>query len=1221
MSIVQGSKGGSKGGGSQRTPVEAANTLRSTSKGRILDLIAHGPIQGLADGLKSVFLDDTQLQNADGSFNFEGVSVVTREGYPDQEIIPGFRAVENPHDVSTEVKFGAPVVRAMTNQDADAVVVSIRLNSLSKQDRKTGDLNGHSVSISIEIRVNGGGWVTARADTISGKTTSAYQRSYRIDLPGPGSWEVRVVRSSPDEADSYAQSSTFWADMTEVVDARLNYPDSALVGIEVDAKLFGNQMPARSYDMKLSIIKVPSNYDPITRAYTGIWNGAFKLAWTDNPAWCYYDLATHPVIGAGLAGVDKWALYQIGRYCDELVPDGFGGTEPRFTLNTLFAERTEAITTLTTLASVFRGMTYWGTNTVVPVGDQPTDPRKLVGPANVINGEFEYSGTSLKERHSVAIVMWNDPADSGKAKPELVEDPESIDLFGWKEVTVTAFGCTSRGQANRLGRWILYSERMETETVAYTAVSDQADVRPGDIVEISDPDRAGARLSGRVITPGLSTLVLDKAPAEASGSSWFVSVMMADGTVQRRGVTSFSGNTVGLASPLPALPIPGAMWTLSSLSVVPPQYRVASVSEQDDGATYAIIATEYDPRKYQIVEQGLTLAEIPHSLIPTGPLAPALDITAEVYTYLAGGTEHQGLSVSWTPSADVRTTHYIAEVQGPADVKWRTAHSGPGISFDEKDAPPGEWMIRVRAMMGYNVGSAWAARTVNIAGLLLPVAPDTVDVFANTFDITLRPRGAYPGAMYEFWRSSVALTDAMIESNAVLLSVSTDLVDVGLKSATTYFYYIRGANAYGRSAWYPVQGTTKADFDDILNALDTDIRKPGGLFEEMVGEASSGVTAIVQGEVTAALTDVRTELDAVHTDIGALEVGVSSLTLTNQLGTIRHLASLALHEGSSARSSTEEVVRATENSALAAQITSLEATVNDDISAALTVEQLARANADSALASQITTVSAASSAAQTTANGRGKVLYQTTAPAAADRLSQNLWIDTTGGANTPKRWNGSDWVAVTDKVATDAASAAATNAAALTSEQTARANADSALASQITTLSSNTGSQFASVQQQFTAQSSYTDGAVARALTTVTVNGKKAVFGISSDGVVAEIGAIADRFYVYNPMGGTYTLAFAVVNGQTVIQDAMIRDASIGSAKIEDAAITDAKIGNVIQSTALGSNGRPLWKLDKTGVFETNSAGAGGRMEHRADVTKIFDSNGVLRVHMGNLSA
>lgn len=1221
MSIVQGSKG-PKGGGSQRTPVEAANTLRSTSKGRILDLIVHGPIQGLADGLKSVFLDDTQLQNADGSFNFEGVSVVTREGYPDQEIIPGFRAVENPHDVSTEVKFGAPVVRALTNQDADAVVVSIRLNSLSKQDRKTGDLNGHSVSVSIQTRLNGGGWSTAVTDNISGKTTSAYQRSYRVDLPTTGAWEVRVLRNSADEANSYAQSSTFWSDMTEVVDARLNYPDSALVGLEVDAKLFGNQMPSRSYDMKLSIIKVPSNYNPITRAYTGIWNGAFKLAWTDNPAWCYYDLATHPVIGAGLTGVDKWALYQIGRYCDELVPDGFGGTEPRFTLNTLFAERTEAITTLTTLASVFRGMTYWGTNTVVPVGDQPTDPRKLVGPANVVNGEFEYSGTSLKERHSVAIVMWNDPADSGKAKPELVEDPESIDLFGWKEVTVTAFGCTSRGQANRLGRWILYSERMETETVAYTAVSDQADVRPGDIVEISDPDRAGARLSGRVITPGLSTLVLDKAPAEASGSSWFVSVMMADGTVQRRGVTSFSGNTVGLASPLPSLPIPGAMWTLSSLSVVPPQYRVASVSEQEDGATYAIIATEYDPRKYQIVEQGLTLAEIPHSLIPVGPLAPALDITAEVYTYLAGGTEHQGLSVSWTPNADVRTTHYIAEVQGPADVKWRTAHSGPGISFDEKDAPPGEWMIRVRAMMGYNVGSAWAARTVNIAGLLLPVAPDTVDVFVNTFDITLRPRGAYPGAMYEFWRSSVALADAMIESNAVLLSVSTDLVDVGLKSATQYFYYIRGANAYGRSTWYPVQGTTKANFDDILNALDTDIRKPGGLFEEMVGEASSGVTAIVQGEVTAALTDVRTELDAVHTDIGALEVGVSSLTLTNQLGTIRHLASLALHEGSSARSSTEEVVRATENSALAAQITlleatvsddisaaltveqlarasadsalaaqitSLEATVNDDISAALTVEQLARANADSALSSQITTVSAASSAAQTTAEGKGKVLYQTATPAVADRLSQNLWVDTTGGANTPKRWNGSAWVAVTDKVATDAASAAATNAAALTSEQTARANADSALASQITTLSSNTGSQFASVQQQFTAQSSYTEGAVARALTTVTVNGKKAVFGISSDGVVAEIGAVADRFYVYNPLGGTYTLAFAVVNGQTVIQDAMIRDASIGSAKIADASITAAKIADAtITSAEIANAAITNAKIASLAVSEAN---------------------------------
>ncbi len=1185
MSAVQGSKGSKPHQAPQRTPVEAANTLRSVSKGRILDLIQHGPIYGLADGLKSVFLDDTPLQNADDSFNFSGVSVTTRLGYPDQEVIPGFRSVENPRDVSTEIKFGYPVVRAVSNNDADAVVVTVRVNALSKQDESTGDLRGHAVSVSIHTRVNGGAWTSAVYDTISGKTTSPYQRSYRVNLPSSGEWEIKVVRESPDESGSYSQSATFWADMTEVVDARLNYPDCALVGIEVDASLFGNQMPSRSYDMKLSIIKVPSNYDPVTREYTGIWNGSFKLAWSDNPAWCYYDLATHPVIGAGLTGVDKWALYQIGRYCDELVPDGFGGMEPRFTLNTLFAERTEAITTLSALASVFRGMTYWGTNTVVPVGDMPKDPVKLVGPANVVDGEFEYSGTSLKERHSVAVVMWNDPSDSGKAKPELVEDPESIELFGWREVQLTAFGCTSRGQANRLGRWILYSERKETETIRYTAVADQADLRPGDIIEVSDPDRAGARLSGRVSATGTSELTLDRVPSEVTGSHWFISVMMSNGVTERRQVSRFTGNVATLESPLPSSPLPGAMWILSSISVVPQQYRVASVSEQEEG-TYEIFATEYDPRKYLIVEHGVTLPDLPTSLVPTGPIAPALDITAKVYTYLAGGTEHQGLSISWTPSSDVRVERYVAEVQSPADVKWRTAHHGPGVSFDEKDAPPGQWMIRVKALSSYGVGSAWVSRTVNVAGLLLPVAPDRVDVSEATFSIALYPRGAYPGAMYEFWRSLTPLVGDQIESNAVRLSVSTDLVDTGLKSDTQYYYYVRGANAYGVSDWFPVQGKTKADFDDIVTALDADIRKPGGLFEDMVNEVGSA-TAVAEAQATAeqALDTANSLLSRVN----IVEDGVTVGAWQDKLSAVKFSALVSQHEGSSSRATVEEQTRVTEDTALSARITEVSATVAEN-HAAVTERLVTIATTEAALASKVDQL--------TTKVGNGHEadiqLEQVARVAADDALAIQILTLT---------------ARVNEEIE-----------AQVTVESLARAQAQEALAQQVTKVSADLEEQSASITQRFTAQTDYTDGAVARAVTTATVNGKKAVFGISVNGEVSEIGAIADRFYVYNPVGGDYTLAFAVVDGKTVIKDAMIRDASITSAKIADLSVTMAKIGGSLQSDNYVP-GLTGWRLTRAGQFEINGEVAGGgRTQINNKGVKIYDKNNVLRIEMGELS-
>jgi len=1195
--VIEGAGGGSSKP-KQRTPVESPNTLRSVAKGRILDLIAHGPIAGLVDGLKSVYLDDTPLQNADGSFNFSGVTLHTRDGYPDQDYIPGFPAVENAVEIATQVTNANPVVRSVSNNDADAVLVTVQLQGLSYQDSSTGDLKGNSVALAVDVKAGSGNWYTAVQDTISGKTVSAYQRTYRVPLGGNGPFEVRVRRLTEDRSGIGHTDKLAWAIMTEVVDARLSYPDSALVGIELDSSLFGSQMPSRMYDVNLSIIKVPSNYSPTTREYTGIWDGTFKEAWTDNPAWAFYDLATHPVIGANIQNVDKWALYQIGRYCDEMVPDGYGGMEPRFTINTLFGSREEAITVLSNLASVFRGMAYWGSDTVVPVADMPADPVKLVTAANVVDGDFEYSGTSLRERHSVAIVMWNDPADNYKAKPEFVEDPESIDLFGWRETQVTALGCTSRGQARRLGKWILYSERMETQTVSYSATADHADLRPGEFITLSDPDRAGARMGGRVLVPGTRTLTLDKVPDQVSMDTWFISVVMPTGSIERRQIHSFSGDVANLVDPLSVEPVIGAVWVLSSLSVEPPLYRVVSVEEEADKPTYRVSATEHSRNKYDRVELDLILPEVPDSFLPTGPVAPPMDITAEVYKYLAGGTDHQGLTISWTPSRDVRVVGYILEAQGPEDLTFRTLYTGAGSSVDEKDAAAGQWIFRLKAVTSLGTGSQWVSRTIQVAGLLLPVPPDSVDVSVATFSISLFPRGAYPGAVYEFWRSSTALTDAQIESNAVRLSVSTDLVDTGLRSDTQYYYYIRGSNAYGLSAWYPVQAKTIADFDDILSALDEDIRRPGGLFEEMVGEAKTSVAEGVVDEVTAL---VQADLDVIRTDLAGakaevtlldgavdnLAVGVTNLEMMNEMETVRYLATVALHEGSSARATTEEATRADEDSALATRITTLQSEF-DTNKATVTQELTALTSADQAIAARIDSLEV-----QVGEDIQAQITSEAAARADADS-------------------------ALATQITQLKATVDNDVAAAISSEAAARADADGALSTRIDTLTSSTNDQFASVSQQFTAQTSYTDGAVARSVTTATVNGKKAVFGISVDGTVAEIGAIADRFYVYNPAGGTYTLAFAVANGKTVIQDAMIRDASIGTAKIADAAITMAKISGAIQSDNYSAVNKTGWRLNRDGTFEINGSVAGqGRVKITNQLVEVFDSNDLLRVRLG----
>lgn len=849
QSSLYGEGGGKGGGGSSRTPREAPNTLRSTSKARILDMLGEGPIVGLADGHRSILIDETPLQGDDGSYNYSGVTVHTRDGEPDQAHIKGFPSVETANDVSTEVTYDLPIVRSVTNVDADAARVTVQIPALTKQNVENGDLNGTSVEIAIDVRPDGGNWSQARTDTISGKTISPYQRAYRVELPGAGPWQLRVRRITPDSDASTLRNQTFWATYTEIIDAKLTYPDSALVGLEVDAQQFGNQIPSRAYDVKGLIIRVPSNYNAETRTYSGLWDGSWKLAWTDNPAWVFMDLATNNRYGAGLDNVDKWGLYQIAQYCDELVPNGYGQEEPRFTFNTVLASREEAITALNTLASAFRGMTYWGANTVMAAADMPSDPVKLVTPANVIDGEFEYSGTALKARHSVALVSWNDPEDGYRLQVEVVEDADAIQQFGWKPTEVTAPGCTSRGQAHRLGKWMLYSERAETETVTYTAAVDHADVRPGDIIQLSDPTTAGARLAGRLRGVGLESLQLDAVPDEAGGSDWFIDVLLPTGGIERRAVDAFVGHRVDLVDPLSAEPMMGAVWMLSSQSVEPRLFRVASVSEQEQ-AQYQVTAIEHDPTKYARVEQGINLPDPDYSLLPTGPVSSPLSINVETWRYIAGGTEHQGLTISWTPSDDARVTSYIAEVQGPNDVRWRTAYTGTGVSFDITDAGAGEWMVRVRAVTGIGTLSPWVALTTNVAGLLLPIQPDSINIEVGTFTVTLIPNGGRPGQQWEFWRAATALDESVIESNAIRRAVASSLTDTELTPATTYYYYVRGINAYGVSDWYPVQATTENDPSKIMQVISGQIKQTdlfSDLSQNIDGLNSSYVLNITGG--------------------------------------------------------------------------------------------------------------------------------------------------------------------------------------------------------------------------------------------------------------------------------------------------------------------------------------------------------------------------------------
>lgn len=724
MQVIRGSGGGGKGGGGEaRAPVEAADSLRSRQYARVIDLVCEGEVEGLVDGLKSVYLDDTPVQNVDGSYNFSGVTLVTRNGTQSQSYIPGFPSVEAETAVSTEVRYAAPVVRSISNANANAVRVTVSVPQLTDQNTTNGDLNGTLAEISIDVQTNGGGYVERVSDTISGKTTSRYQRAYRIELSGTGPWDIRVRRRTDDSVSTSLRNATYWDSYTEIIDAKLRYPNSALNALAVDAERF-RAIPRRGYEMKLLRVRVPSNYNSVTRAYTGVWDGTFVIAWTDNPAWCFYDMVTVERYGLGAfidaTQVDKWTLYQIGQYCDELVDDGFGGTEPRFTCNLYMQTREEAHKVIQSMASIFRGMAYWAGGSITATQDAPSDPVALFTPANVINTNgmpFNYPGSSGRGRRTVALVSWNDPEDRYRQKVEYVEDREGIRRYGVNDTGIVAVGCTSRGQAHRLGRWLLYTERMETETVTFRTGLDGLIVAPGEVIQTSDPVRAGARMGGRIITATTSIVTLDSSVTIDAAKSYTLWAVLPDGAVESRAVTTGASTTASLTvSPaFTTAPQDMAIWVLAASDLLPESWRVISIAEVDDTQA-EITALAYRSDKYNAVEQGLVLEALPTSNLNNAPGTPTdLVVSESLYpvTPVVVGTR---ITVSWLGSAQYYELQYRRENQN-----WVTLTTFTS-SVDIQPADEGVYEFSLVAVSASGRRSLPRTATQEILGKTVPPA-------------------------------------------------------------------------------------------------------------------------------------------------------------------------------------------------------------------------------------------------------------------------------------------------------------------------------------------------------------------------------------------------------------------------------------------------------------------------------------------------------------------
>lgn len=627
-----GGGGGGGGGGSQDPPEEDPESLRSRSEASFLGIISEGEIGGFESGaaaLQKTFLDGVPIQNDDGSYNFDQryLSVGYRTGTQSQSALPGFDDVRIEQGVGVEVKRSTgSVSRTTISSQLTRLRVRIGISALYRVNRNNGDVTANDISFTISIRPQGGSNFVVSRKTINGKSRTPVDFEYEFNLIGTGPWVVEVEMNSADAADRSGDDrqhvyQVFFKAIVGILDRSFSYPNTALIGVKARAEGF-TSVPTLSAELLGIKLKVPSNYNPVSRTYSGVWNGTFKTAYSNNPAWVFYDLLTNTRYGAGEFvtenDIDRYSLYSIAQYCDQLVPNGSGGFEPRFTFNAYITNRGEAYEVLNSIAAAFRGMLYFSEGTIVGIQDKPKSMTRIFSPANVVqetddDGEmstppFQYEGTARKARKTVALVSWNDPEDQYKTKTEYVEDRAGIERYGYRETNIRALGTTSQGQAQRIGRWTLLSDQLETEVVTFKVASEGLFILPGEIIGIADPAKEGKRYGGRVVSSTTSAMTIDAPFTIVGGSTYQASVMLPNGTIQTRSVTNGAGSTsvLNLSSPLSSAPVAGAPWVLQENDSSVRKFRVTSLVEDDGIVT--VLASLYDESKFSIADNDTLLS-------------------------------------------------------------------------------------------------------------------------------------------------------------------------------------------------------------------------------------------------------------------------------------------------------------------------------------------------------------------------------------------------------------------------------------------------------------------------------------------------------------------------------------------------------------------------------------------------------------------------------------
>ncbi|EFI8389831.1 host specificity protein J [Escherichia coli] len=811
-----------KGGGKGHTPVEAKDNLKSTQMMSVIDAIGEGPIEGPVKGLQSILVNKTPLTDTDGNPVIHGVTAVWRAGEQEQTPPEGFESSGAETALGVEVTKAKPVTRTITSANIDRLRVTFGVQSLV-QTTSQGDRNPASVRLLIQLQRNGN-WVTEKDVTIHGKTTSQFLASVILDNLPPRPFNIRMVRETADSTTDQLQNKTLWSSYTEIIDVKQCYPNTAIVGLQVDAEQFGGQQMTVNYHIRGRIIQVPSNYDPEKRTYSGIWDGSLKPAYSNNPAWCLWDMLTHPRYGMGkrlgAADVDKWALYAIGQYCDQRVPDGFGGTEPRMTFNAYLSQQRKAWDVLSDFCSAMRCMPVWNGQTLTFVQDRPSDVVWPYTNSDVVvddNGVgFRYSFIALKDRHTAVEVNYTDPQNGWQTSTELVEDPEAILRYGRNLLKMDAFGCTSRGQAHRAGLWVIKTGLLETQTVDFTLGSQGLRHTPGDIIEICDNDYAGTLTGGRILSIDAAsrTLTLDREVTLPETGTATVNLINGSGKPVSVDITAHPAPDRIQVSTLPDGVATYGVWGLSLPSLRRRLFRCVAIRENTDG-TFAITAVQHVPEKEAIVDNGASFepqSGTLNSVIPPAVQHLTVEVSASDGQYLA--------QAKWDTPRVVKGVRFSLRLtSGRGDdsrlvttaITADTAHRFSGL-------PPGEYTLTVRAINSYGQQGEPATTTFRIDA---PAAPATIELIPGYFQITAVPKLAVydPTVQFEFWFSEQQIADIrQVETSARYLGTALYWTAASnIRPGHDYYFYIRSVNLVGKSAFVEAVGRASDDAEGYLN--------------------------------------------------------------------------------------------------------------------------------------------------------------------------------------------------------------------------------------------------------------------------------------------------------------------------------------------------------------------------------------------------------------------